>query len=626
MKILRRVLFLVLIYSILFTGSFYHPPHVTASDDEIANRLEQVWMELGGVDYELSEIAKLLDESDFVTATNELQDIIEDVLMITDSVYGINDAIENLGYDTNIEEKFVEVKMMLEILESKLWELDVLIQNSSEEAVGELEDIIETVLEIECIVGDIENRLSNTPDNTDTASESETEGAHPGYAIIVAGDTTEEDWSQRLAIDHSANNVYRVLRNLGFDDAHIFYLNSRSQLIDGQNVVDSYTSLDNLRNSLEEIKNLMGDNPTPLILYLIGHGIPEVFDFYTESDALSSTELKDMLELFHDNLMLVVIGSCYSGSFITLDLITDSISAPNRIIITAAHDDGPRKSLLGLGGWYHSSDRFWGNLNKGLNIKDAFITDAWWGDQEHLWLDDNGDYTGSPLQNLGNDGELASVTTIGIAGSDDLELTPWYSVWFHSAGEVRVYDSQNFVTGLVNGEIKEEIPNSVYDEEDEIVAIFSPDDNYRYEIEGTETGTYGLNIISIDSGEVTAFTASEIPTQDTTIHQYTIDWATLSLGDEAVIVQIDSDGDGTFEGIARSDNELTNNEFMAQKGDTSAITQPEEPEPSPSPEPEPEATPEPTSEPEQGGIPGFPTLAIVVGVFLSLFILKKIQS
>jgi len=54
------------------------------------------------------------------------------------------------------------------------------------------------------------------------------------------------------------------------------------------------------------------------------------------------------------------------------------------------------------------------------------------------------------------------------------------------------------------------------------------------------------------------------------------------------------------------------------------------PEPSPSPEPEPspspEQTPEPTPEPDKSGIPGFHTLAIVIGVVLSLFLLKKIQS
>jgi hypothetical protein len=43
-----------------------------------------------------------------------------------------------------------------------------------------------------------------------------------------------------------------------------------------------------------------------------------------------------------------------------------------------------------------------------------------------------------------------------------------------SPGELRVYDSEENVTGLVNSEIKEEIPNSAYF--DDTVIIFSPDE------------------------------------------------------------------------------------------------------------------------------------------------------
>jgi hypothetical protein len=52
------------------------------------------------------------------------------------------------------------------------------------------------------------------------------------------------------------------------------------------------------------------------------------------------------------------------------------------------------------------------------------------------------------------------------------------------------------------------------------------------------------------------------------------------------------------------------------------------PEPSATPEPSssPEPTPEPTPEQNPGGIPGFPYLAIVFGILLSLLIFKKIQS
>ena len=52
---------------------------------------------------------------------------------------------------------------------------------------------------------------------------------------------------------------------------------------------------------------------------------------------------------------------------------------------------------------------------------------------------------------------------------------------------------------------------------------------------------------SIDGGEVKAFTATDIPTSTGAIHQYAIDWDALSQGENGVTVQIDSDGDSTFE-------------------------------------------------------------------------------
>ena len=137
-------------------------------------------------------------------------------------------------------------------------------------------------------------------------------------------------------------------------------------------------------------------------------------------------------------------------------------------------------------------------------------------------------------------------------------------IGLYSPGELRVYDSQNRITGLVNGEAKQEIPDSIYDEENEIVGIFSVTDSYRYQVVGTEEGTYGLDIASIEGGEVDAFTATDIPITANATHQYAIDWDALSEGGEGVTVQVDSDGDGVFEDTVTADEELTQNEFLSQ--------------------------------------------------------------
>ncbi|RKY44074.1 MAG: hypothetical protein DRP88_08650, partial [Candidatus Neomarinimicrobiota bacterium] len=388
--------------------------------------------------------------------------------------------------------------------------------------------------------------------------------AHPGYAIIVAG---QGGWREKWGIDHGANNAYRALRNLGFDDEHIFYLNSEGpQDIDGNgdDEVANPATYSYFKKAVNDVKNKIGDNPTPFILYLVGHGDPDcgfVFDTGDLSDEgeLQVQQLREELDKFSSETpMLVVIGSCHSGCFITFDV---GVSDSNRIIITAAHcSEWPWRKRPYLG-WVRNSDRFWGYLNNGLDVKEAFTKKAWPSDMLYSWLDDNGDNMGHPPNNLGDDGELAATTYIGVPGTGNLELKDLAYARIFSPGELRVYDSQNRVTGLVNGDVEEEIPNSVYDEQNKIVAVFSSSDTYRHEVAGTDEGTYGLDITSVEDGEAATFTATGIPTSPNAMHRYTIDWDALSQGETGVTIQIDSDGDGVFERTITADNELTADEF-----------------------------------------------------------------
>jgi len=135
----------------------------------------------------------------------------------------------------------------------------------------------------------------------------------------------------------------------------------------------------------------------------------------------------------------------------------------------------------------------------------------------------------------------------------------------NSPGELRIYDSQGHVTGLVNGEIIEEIPNSTYF--NETIIILSPSDSYTYEVVGTNDGVYGLTVVSVEYENVTNFTATDIPIINNSIHQYLIDWEVISQGEDGVTIQVDSDGDGAFEKTITADNNLTEEEFMDPDGD-----------------------------------------------------------
>ena len=130
-------------------------------------------------------------------------------------------------------------------------------------------------------------------------------------------------------------------------------------------------------------------------------------------------------------------------------------------------------------------------------------------------------------------------------------------ITLHSPGELRVYDSQGRVTGLVDTQTHEGIPGSLYDDEIESVVLTSTTASYRYEVVGTGAGVYGLTITSIAEEGAFVFVATDMPIYRGAVHQFTIDWAGLERGEKGVRIEIDQDGDGVFERIVASDDELT---------------------------------------------------------------------
>jgi peptidoglycan hydrolase-like protein with peptidoglycan-binding domain len=116
-----------------------------------------------------------------------------------------------------------------------------------------------------------------------------------------------------------------------------------------------------------------------------------------------------------------------------------------------------------------------------------------------------------------------------------------------SPGELHVYNYRGEATGLVNGETIEEIGNAIYARESGILVILFPAESYIYEVEGTDEGAYTLCILYLEGEEIATFTGADIPTTAGAIHDYTVDWNALARGEEGVTLQVDNDGDGTFE-------------------------------------------------------------------------------
>lgn len=134
-----------------------------------------------------------------------------------------------------------------------------------------------------------------------------------------------------------------------------------------------------------------------------------------------------------------------------------------------------------------------------------------------------------------------------------------------SPGELRVYDSNGKVTGLVDGATTEEILGSAFDTAENCVVVFPADDTYRYEVVGNTEGTYGLILTHGEGEEVTHFVATDIPLASGSVHEYTVDWDALSARGNGASVHIDVNGDGKFDKKVTADGELTADEFALAK-------------------------------------------------------------
>jgi len=131
-----------------------------------------------------------------------------------------------------------------------------------------------------------------------------------------------------------------------------------------------------------------------------------------------------------------------------------------------------------------------------------------------------------------------------------------------SPGELRVIDKKGNITGLVDGEIVEDIPYSIYVPESETVYVFGNSSadvsDLKIQIVGAYEATYDLALsLSENDTEKAKFTADDILTNKQAIHQFGVDWGVLSEGGKGVTMEFDEDGIEGFERAVISDGSLS---------------------------------------------------------------------
>jgi hypothetical protein len=216
-----------------------------------------------------------------------------------------------------------------------------------------------------------------------------------GQAIIITAGGAQPDNTLFEYSNDFTQRMYRLLKERGFSDADIHYMNPWQPDIDLDGYPDDNRQDYNLFDPEPELEVAFAQAAANLsagqqfVFYLHGHARPDHF-LITPSYELTANRLGDLLATLPAGVQQVIIlDSCYSGSF-----ADELAGVENRVVITSADD-----SSLAWNTQHTSfADKFLRSLRHGETLRQAFFDaeDMILGDpklfrEQRPWLDDDGD-------------------------------------------------------------------------------------------------------------------------------------------------------------------------------------------------------------------------------------------
>jgi hypothetical protein len=289
-------------------------------------------------------------------------------------------------------------------------------------------------------------------------------GRPAGYAIIVQGKVPGGEGNPEHT--KSTRRIYQALKERNFTDDNIYWLNYGAvtatvpDLTDTTKTITINLPVDDTAPTWAKVgaiisgaaafssdnKTLaqrMSTNPAPLYLIMVDHGSPD--QFHLNDGDITPTLLDGWLNTLDANITnataraekkIIIIGSCYSGSFIKAPL---SRNGANRTIIASAYKgevsyrggfDGQDSVQSGeyfldelfasfkrlsdiKSAFKEASEKTWQFTRKGgtANSNAPFTNAA-----QHPVLDDNGDGIGSIILSDGSgDGKNSRGVYLGVA-------------------------------------------------------------------------------------------------------------------------------------------------------------------------------------------------------------------
>lgn len=193
------------------------------------------------------------------------------------------------------------------------------------------------------------------PDESDNLEDGITEPDQPtsGGTVTPPANTSGGSWKGLLmtgdnsinAFDNARRKIKSLLTGLGVEADNLRELSMKSSEQSGFVLP---TNRQNIRSSLEGLN--LGPNDK-CIIFMTSHGSRQGFYLVGQS-TLSPSEFAQILDdTCGDRPTVLLVSACYSGVF-----ITDPVTKPNRIILTAARPD---RTSFGCG--TENEYTFWDN-------------------------------------------------------------------------------------------------------------------------------------------------------------------------------------------------------------------------------------------------------------------------
>ena len=288
-------------------------------------------------------------------------------------------------------------------------------------------------------------------------------GKPAGYAVIVVG-KLNGDPGGIPSHNKSARRIYKTLKERNFTDDNIYWFNQGTANDPARNnetmpVDDTTPSVAKIGNIIsgtalfsngKTLADLMKTDPAPLYVIMVDHGSKDINgqgEFFVgngvANEIITPTDLDTWLTTLDGKLnqaalgekKIVVIGACYSGSF-----IGQPLSALGRVIITSA-SAGEQSYRGGYDGQdsvqsgEYFLDEFFASLKRFKTIKESFqaAADKTWhftrknhnsatnsaapitNAMQHPMLDDDGNGIGSMILSdaANGDGTISSTLKLG---------------------------------------------------------------------------------------------------------------------------------------------------------------------------------------------------------------------